>query len=58
MFYVDSIHMDTGITKPNDASEMSVTNILACDLETLNPYFIIQEYLISQNVSGKEFLGN
>lgn len=44
MFYVDSIRMDTGITKPNDASETSITKILACDLETLNPYFIIQEY--------------
>lgn len=44
MFYVDSIRMDIGITKPKDASEMSVTKMLACDLETLNPYFIIQEY--------------
>ena len=44
MFYVDSIRMDIGITRPKDASEMSVTKTLACDLETLNPYFIIQEY--------------
>lgn len=49
MFYVNGIPVDLGVISPNAASEMSVTNISAYDLETLhnlwlNPQFIIYAY--------------